>query len=82
MPTNTYRAIRPLAVASARRAERLPQLQTIAEAGVIGVEADAWFALFAPAKTPKPVIEQLYGAVTAALDRRSSALIPVRPLVQ
>ena len=60
-------AVRALAVASAKRAARLPNLPTLAEAGVPGVEADAWFALFAPAKTPAPSIEKLYRAVSAAL---------------
>jgi tripartite-type tricarboxylate transporter receptor subunit TctC len=59
--------LRAIAVASARRAARLPRLPTLAEAGVPGVEADAWFALFAPVKTPPAVIEQLHRAVGAAL---------------
>ena len=60
-------AVRALAVASAKRAPRLPNLPTLAEAGVPGVEADAWFALFAPAKTPAAVVERLYRAVSAGL---------------
>ena len=44
--------LKALAVASARRAARLPKVATLAELGITGVEADAWFALFAPAKTP------------------------------
>jgi len=59
--------VRPLAVASGKRAARLPNVPTLAEAGVLGVEADAWFALFAPAKTPAVTIERLYGAVSAKL---------------
>src|SRR4051812_39936583 len=59
--------IRALAVASSKRAARLPNAPTLAEAGVPGVEADAWFVLFAPAKTPATVVEQLYRAVSAAL---------------
>jgi tripartite-type tricarboxylate transporter receptor subunit TctC len=61
--------LRAIAVASAKRAPRLPNVLTLAEAGVPGVEADAWFALFAPAKTPQPVIEQIYRAVISALSR-------------
>ena len=60
--------VHALAVASARRAERLPNLLTLAETGVAGVEADAWFALFAPAKTPVAVTERLYRAVETTLD--------------
>jgi tripartite-type tricarboxylate transporter receptor subunit TctC len=59
--------VRALAVASARRAARLPNLPTLAEAGMPGVEADAWFALFAPARTPATIVEKLYRAVGAAL---------------
>jgi tripartite-type tricarboxylate transporter receptor subunit TctC len=60
-------AVRALAVASARRAPRLPNLPTLAETGVPGVEADAWFALFAPAQTPASVVDRLYRAVSAGL---------------
>ncbi|HEY2136187.1 MAG TPA: tripartite tricarboxylate transporter substrate binding protein [Xanthobacteraceae bacterium] len=64
-------SVRALATASARRAEQLPAVPTFAEAGVPGVEADAWSALFAPAKTPPAVIDRLYAAVAAALKKPS-----------
>src|SRR4051812_43490389 len=69
-------AVRALAVASAKRAPRLPNLPTLAEAGVPGVEADAWFALFAPAKTPAAIVERLYRAASAGLttDAASQAV--------
>jgi tripartite-type tricarboxylate transporter receptor subunit TctC len=60
--------LKALAVASAHRAERLPQVATLTELGIADVEADAWFALFAPAKTPAAAVERLYGAIAAALD--------------
>ena len=59
--------LRALAVASPKRAARLPNVPTLAEAGIAGVEADAWFALFAPARTPDAVLDRLYNAVSAAL---------------
>ena len=65
--------LRPLAVASARRAQHLPDIPTLAEAGVSGVEADAWFALFAPAKTPAVAIDRLYAALATALERPDAA---------
>jgi len=65
--------LRPLAVASARRAQHLPDIPTLAEAGVGGVEADAWFALFAPAKTPAVAIDRLYAALATALERPDAA---------
>ncbi|MEA2981795.1 MAG: hypothetical protein QOF09_3618 [Alphaproteobacteria bacterium] len=65
--------IRALAVASPKRATRLANLPTLAEAGVSGVEADAWFALFAPVKTPSAAIEKLHGAVSAALTAEAAS---------
>jgi len=62
--------VHALAVASAQRATQLPDVPTFAEAGVAGVEADAWSALFAPAKTPRAVIDQLYVAVAGALKKQ------------
>lgn len=64
--------LKALAVASGKRAERLPDLPTLAEAGIAGVEADAWFALFAPAKTPGTAIDALYRAAAAALQKEAS----------
>jgi tripartite-type tricarboxylate transporter receptor subunit TctC len=61
--------VRALALASAQRVPQLASVPTFAEAGVAGVEADAWSALFAPAKTPPAVIERLYRAVAAALSK-------------
>jgi tripartite-type tricarboxylate transporter receptor subunit TctC len=60
-----------LGVARSRRAPQLPTVPTFAEGGVPGVEADAWSALFAPARTPPAVIERLYQAVAAALSKDS-----------
>jgi tripartite-type tricarboxylate transporter receptor subunit TctC len=59
--------LKALAVASVKRAEKLPNIATLAEQGITGVEADAWFALFAPASTPTSVTEKLYAAVSAGL---------------
>lgn len=61
--------LKALAVASATRAAKLPTVATLGEQGVSGVEADAWFALFAPAKTPDAVVETLYKAVAAGLAK-------------
>jgi tripartite-type tricarboxylate transporter receptor subunit TctC len=63
--------VRALGVASARRVPQLAAVPTFAEAGVGGVEADAWSALFAPAKTPLAAVERLYGAVAAALSKET-----------
>ena len=61
--------VRALALASAQRVPQLASVPTFAEAGVAGVEADAWSALFAPAKTPPAVVERLYRAVAAVLSK-------------
>ena len=66
--------LRALAVASAKRAARLPTVPTLQEVGVSGVEADAWFALFAPAKTPPAIIEKLFAAISAALSKDAAQL--------
>jgi tripartite-type tricarboxylate transporter receptor subunit TctC len=63
--------LRALGVASAKRTPQLESVPTFAEAGVQGVEADAWSALFAPAKTPQPIIDQLYQAAASALAKDS-----------
>jgi tripartite-type tricarboxylate transporter receptor subunit TctC len=63
--------IRALGIASAKRTPQLDAVPTFAEAGVAGVEADAWSALFAPARTPSAVIDQLYKAVAAAMGKDS-----------
>jgi tripartite-type tricarboxylate transporter receptor subunit TctC len=45
----------------------VPDVPTIAEAGVPGYEFEAWYALFAPAKTPRRVVEKINGDVNRAL---------------
>lgn len=50
--------LRAIAVASPNRSPQLPDLPTVNEAGVKGVEGDAWLGIFAPAKVPAAVLEQ------------------------
>ena len=64
-------SVRALGVASAQRVPQLASVSTFAQAGVPGVEADAWSALFAPAKTPPAVIERLHGVVATVLSKES-----------
>mgnify|MGYP005856508763 CR=1 FL=1 len=59
---------RPLAVTSEKRMAALPDVPTTAEAGVPNYVTGAWFALLAPAGTPKPIIDKLYGALKEAID--------------
>lgn len=59
--------IRALAVAGANRSPLYPDLPTMAEAGVPGFEASAWFGLVAPAGTPAEVMKVLIDTTTAVL---------------
>jgi tripartite-type tricarboxylate transporter receptor subunit TctC len=67
MPQITGGNLRPLGMASAKRDEVLPDIPTFDEQGYRDVYADNWYALFAPAKTPAPVIAKLNAAFKAAL---------------
>jgi tripartite-type tricarboxylate transporter receptor subunit TctC len=64
-------SVRALGLARAERVPQLASVPTFAESGVPGVEADAWSVLFAPARTPAPVIERLYLAIATALSKDS-----------
>ena len=59
--------IRLLAVGGPARARSVPDVPTIAESGLPGYESTTWLGLFAPAKTPKPIIVQLHAAVASAM---------------
>ena len=56
-------SIRPLAVSTATRWPLLPEIPTIAEAGVPGYEAASWFTVAAPAKAPKEIITKLNASI-------------------
>jgi tripartite-type tricarboxylate transporter receptor subunit TctC len=60
--------LRALAVTSAQRSPAFPDLPTVAEAGVPGYSAESWYGLFAPAKTPRDVIERLNKSASAAVQ--------------
>ena len=57
----------PIAVTTAKRSPELPNVPTIAEAGVPGYEATSWFGMFAPAGTPAPVLARLNAALVKVL---------------
>jgi tripartite-type tricarboxylate transporter receptor subunit TctC len=60
--------LRAIAVTSARRSPELPNVPTIAEAGVAGYEATSWFGMFAPAGTPPDVLAKLNAVIVKALN--------------
>jgi tripartite-type tricarboxylate transporter receptor subunit TctC len=55
--------IRPLAVAAAKRNPQLPNVPTMAEAGMQGVEMSAWYGIYMPVSTPKAVIDRVNAEV-------------------
>ena len=63
--------VRPIAVMSSKRSPALPDVPTVAELGYAGFEANTWFAIFAPAKTPPAVLDQLNAEVNKALGAKS-----------
>ena len=60
--------VRVLASSGAARSTALPEVPTFNELGVKGVEAMGWFGFFAPAKTPKPIVDALNAAINKALQ--------------
>jgi len=67
LPQVQGKFINAIAVAGRTRASALPDVPTVAESGVPGFEAAAWFGLVAPANTPAPVLAKLEGEVEAVL---------------
>src|SRR5580765_6801359 len=61
--------LKALAAIPAERLAELPQVPTLGEQGFPGIGTNAWQGMFAPAATPKPVVEKLYSAVAAVLTR-------------
>jgi len=76
--------IRALGVTGAKRSALVPDVPTIAEAGLRGYEFEAWYALFAPAKTPRSVVARLNADVNRALQqpdtRQRLAAIGMEPM--
>jgi len=66
--------LKALAAIPAQRLPELPDVPTLAEQGYPGIGTNAWQGLFAPAATPKPVVDRIYSAVSAVLAREKSGL--------
>jgi tripartite-type tricarboxylate transporter receptor subunit TctC len=60
--------VRPLAVLRDKRFSAAPDIPSAVEAGFPGLDSDVWFGLFAPAKTPRPIIMKINKEVVAALQ--------------
>jgi tripartite-type tricarboxylate transporter receptor subunit TctC len=70
--------LRPLATTTSKRAGALPDVPTMAEAGLPGVDTSLWFGLLAPAGTPRPVVDKLAAAARAAMQTKA-AMDALRP---
>jgi tripartite-type tricarboxylate transporter receptor subunit TctC len=65
--------LHPLGVMTATRSSIFPQVPTMVESGIADLVLPTWIALLAPAKTPKPIIDQINRAVAAAFDPETRA---------
>ena len=63
--------VRPIAVMSSKRSPTLPDVPTVAELGYAGFEANTWFAIFAPAKTPPALLDLLNAEINKALGAKA-----------
>jgi tripartite-type tricarboxylate transporter receptor subunit TctC len=61
--------VRALGTTATTRSKVLPDVPTIAEAGVPGFEATIWLGLMAPAGTPKPIVDKLNAAINRTITR-------------
>jgi tripartite-type tricarboxylate transporter receptor subunit TctC len=61
--------LRMIGIATPKRSTLVPDVPTLAEAGYPGPEWDSWYGLVAPAKTPRPILEKLSTAFTAAIKK-------------
>jgi tripartite-type tricarboxylate transporter receptor subunit TctC len=59
--------LRAMAIAGSKRSALLPDVPTLKEAGVDGVDVQQWYAFFAPAKTPRPIVDRLNKALNEVL---------------
>jgi tripartite-type tricarboxylate transporter receptor subunit TctC len=59
--------LKAVGVAGDKRSALMPDVPTLKEQGINGVDVSQWYAIFAPAKTPRPVIDQLNKALNQAL---------------
>jgi len=73
-----------IAVPSAKRSSALPEVATFQESGLAGFDVSSWVGIFAPAKTPAPVVEKLNRELEAALKtplvRERYATLGIEPV--
>lgn len=71
MPYVKAGKLKAIGVAGSKRSPQMADVPTLKEQGVDNVDVSQWYGIFAPAKTPKPVIEQLNKVLNAALADKS-----------
>jgi tripartite-type tricarboxylate transporter receptor subunit TctC len=62
--------MRALAVAGATRSAALPEVPTVSEAGVPGFDASTWYAMLAPARTPRELVSKYHGEIVRILKQK------------
>jgi tripartite-type tricarboxylate transporter receptor subunit TctC len=72
MPLVKAGRLKALAISSAKRIAKLPDLPTIAESGVAGYEASVWYGIVAPSRTSPDIIARLYKESAAIVQDRAS----------
>jgi tripartite-type tricarboxylate transporter receptor subunit TctC len=72
-PHLTSGRLKAIAVAGAKRSTLMPQVPTIIESGLPGFEYTTWYGLFAPAKTPRPLVDFINAELHRALKDRNIA---------
>jgi tripartite-type tricarboxylate transporter receptor subunit TctC len=69
LPHIRAQRIRALAVTGSKRAKAAPELPTVAEAGVKGFSVSQWYGVFAPAKTPRAIVDKVHDEIVKALPQ-------------
>jgi tripartite-type tricarboxylate transporter receptor subunit TctC len=69
MPQIRAGRLRPLGITSAARSSIVPDIPTVAEAGLPGFESVQWYGMLAPARTPKDIVNRLHAEATAVLKQ-------------
>ncbi len=59
--------LRLIAVTTPKRLPQFPDVPTVSESGLSGFEFNSWFALMAPASTPKPILQKLHAEIVKAI---------------
>ena len=70
VPYMQSKRLRVIAVGSAKRTPALPEVPTVAEAGIPGFNFDAWTGYLAPSGTPKEIVAKLHADITRTLGAR------------